>query len=230
MAGAITAPKVYNSSEELDRIRRARGTLNPETGRYENRDEAAFTELYGLAFARVRALCYRMLRPDIDGANETINRTFVCVWSKLHQFQEDSAFTTWVTRIAINEVLMYARKSKKHKLVISYDAELGEDGAWRGLQIPDPMSEMDALIDRERISKAMLRVPVKYRPILMLRFVDGLSNEEIFADKARRAELGIKSLASLKSTIYRGRRIFLSALEAVSACPKPVAKTSTVLV
>ena len=48
MAGTAVAREVvaYDSSEELDLIRRASGTLNPVTKAYEGRDEAAFTELY----------------------------------------------------------------------------------------------------------------------------------------------------------------------------------------
>jgi RNA polymerase sigma-70 factor (ECF subfamily) len=211
----------YDSAEEIDLIRRASGTPNPTTGVYEDRDRDAFTELYHRTFPRIRAICYKMLHNDADRAGEVINSAFLQIWNHLPQFRGGSAFTTWATRIAINEVRMHLRQGKKYRGTLSLDEpHPGEsNGEEIHIQLAMPTLEIDGIIDRERIKKALSRVPPRYRIFLQLRIL-GMSNEEIFADKTLRDQLGLKTMPTLKSSMLRARRMFISEWKDISSAKR----------
>ena len=62
--------------------------------------------------------------------------------------------------------------------------------------------------------------PAAYRVFLRLRFIDGLSNEEIFQNEALCERLGLKTMPTLKSSMLRARRMFMSELKDISSRSK----------
>ncbi|HEY2906837.1 MAG TPA: sigma factor, partial [Vicinamibacterales bacterium] len=66
-------------------------------------DQSAFERLYRVHVARIHSLTRRML--GSDDADEVTQDIFVRTWQKLGQFRGDSAFTTWLHRLAVNVVI-----------------------------------------------------------------------------------------------------------------------------
>src|SRR5271157_1331354 len=95
--------KVYDSPEEMALVHRAK-----------HGDQDAFTALYNHHFNRLRIVINRMIRNDSEAewlANVALTKT----WEHLKEFDEKSKFSTWVTRTAINEGLMYLRHQKTQR-------------------------------------------------------------------------------------------------------------------
>src|ERR1051325_5860138 len=93
----VAAPLAFVVTETLDEeadvIRRAQG-----------RDMRAFEQLYRAHVRRVYAVCLRMTG-NVTRAEELTQKTFLTVWEKLPLFRGESAFTSWLHRVAVNTVL-----------------------------------------------------------------------------------------------------------------------------
>lgn len=135
-------------------------------------------------------------------AEDLFQETFLTAWRKIKTFRGESDFSTWLYRIAFNNVLMKRRKKKKINTV-SIDTpifiagkETSRDFADDWSKRPAASLENDEL--KSRISKAIKALPEKYRKILILRDVEDLSNEEV-------AGILKISLSSVKSRLHRAR-------------------------
>jgi RNA polymerase sigma-70 factor (ECF subfamily) len=156
-------------------------------------DLEAFAELMRACERRIRSVLYRLLDDPRD-VDEAVQDTFVQAWRNLERFRGDAAPSTWLYRIAVNEALMRRRRTTLPT------SELEETTVSGG---EDAYAAADArafLIDRLRA------LPVEYRTAVVLRDVEGLSNEEV----ARVLEI---SLAAAKSRIHRGRMQLREELE-----------------
>jgi RNA polymerase sigma-70 factor (ECF subfamily) len=156
-------------------------------------DLEAFAEFMRAFERRVRAVLYRLL-DDARDVDEAVQDTFVQAWRNLDRFRGDAAPYTWLYRIAVNEALMRRRRktlptSELQETTISS----GED-AYAAADI------RAFLIERLRA------LPIEYRTAVVLRDVEGLSNEEV----ARALDI---SLAAAKSRIHRGRMQLRAELE-----------------
>ncbi len=212
-ASAAAAPalkrKVYDSPEELELVRRAKAG-----------DESAFTALYAHHANRLRIVISRIVR-DEDQAEWLANVALTKVWEKLKGFDEQSKFSTWVTRIAINEGLMHLRHENTQacKAEVSLDAALsgeGHDRPARKVTVRLAVRDLhlEGVADREVLRRALGRVPGTYREILRLRFWEGLRNRDIRAalGPIHRTKGGSHTLipmAALKSRLLRGRRMLI---------------------
>lgn len=142
--------------EEADWIRRAQGG-----------DVAAFEPLYRAHVGRVHALCLRMLS-DRSAAEELTQDTFVRVWERIASFRGESAFGTWVYRIAVNQVLSALRAQRR------FAGRLRElAGRVVGASLPEPAS---AGLDLERAVRAL---PERARLVFLLHDVEGYKHAEI---------------------------------------------------
>src|SRR5437870_560646 len=84
-------------------------------------DPAAFSILYEQHKRRVFSLCLRMIR-NRELAEDLTQETFLQVYRKLKTFRGDSAFSTWLHRIAVNVVLMWLRRDKNRTHEVALDA------------------------------------------------------------------------------------------------------------
>jgi RNA polymerase sigma-70 factor (ECF subfamily) len=148
-------------------------------------DLDAFAEFMRTFERRIRAVCYRLL-DDARDVDETVQDTFVQAWLNLHRFRGDAAPYTWLYRIAVNEALMRRRRKTLPT------SELQETSVASG---EDAFAAADA---RAFLIACLRALPDDYRAAVVLRDVEGLSNEEVAA------ALEI-SLAAAKSRIHRGR-------------------------
>lgn len=153
-------------------------------------DMRAFERLYRLHVGRVLGLCLRMTRRR-DIAEDCVQQTFVRAWRNLSMFEGRSAFSTWLHRIAVNEVLTYARNHGTRVEAGDTDEPV-EDMA-------EGTGEFDAaeVVDVER---ALATLPEGARHVVVLQAVYGYSHEEV-ADM-----LGI-AVGTCKAQLHRGRRL-----------------------
>jgi RNA polymerase sigma-70 factor (ECF subfamily) len=156
-------------------------------------DVDAFTELVRRYERRVRAVLARLL-DDTRDIEEAAQDVFLQAWRRLDSFRGDAAVFTWLYRIAVNEALQRRRTRRPQP------AELDER---------DVSSEEDPEVrEAGRFLLAQIRrLPFEYRAPVVLRDLEGLSNEEV-------ADLLGLSLAAVKSRLHRGRMRIRAALAA----------------
>jgi RNA polymerase sigma-70 factor (ECF subfamily) len=141
--------------ESLDATRAATG------------DEAAFERLYRRHVARIHTLARRMAGPD--AADDLTQDIFVRAWDKLATFRGDSAFGTWLHRLAVNVVLSRHRSERNERTWI-VDDEVALAMAARATAHPATRMDLDA---------AIARLPDGARRVFVLHDVEGWTHEEI---------------------------------------------------
>ncbi len=148
-------------------------------------DLEAFAEFMRTFERRIRTVLYRLL-DDARDIDEAVQDTFVQAWRNLDRFRGDAAPYTWLYRIAVNEALM--RRRRKTLATTELQETTVADGE-------DAFAAADA---RAFLIERLRQLPVEYRAAVVLRDVEGLSNDEV----AKVLEI---SLAAAKSRIHRGR-------------------------
>ncbi len=155
-------------------------------------DMAAFEDLYRRHFRRVYALCLRMLG-NPEEAEDLTQETFTHLYNKIGSFRGESAFTTWLHRLTVNQVLMHFRRRKSRP---EFTTEEGETPIQivRGTENPNAMPVVDRII----LENAITKLPPGYRTVFVLHDVEGHEHGEI----ARM--LGISEGTS-KSQLHKAR-------------------------
>jgi RNA polymerase sigma-70 factor, ECF subfamily len=199
---------VYDSTEELDLVSRAK-----------RGDESAFEVLYNAHHRQVVVTVTRYVK-DAETAEWIANKALTNVWKALPRFEGTSKFSTWVTRIAMNEALMHLRTEKKRQHEVSLDSMTFRDEkssdtifAQRWLAIRD--LELEGIADRQLLERAIGQVPKKFRELLRLRFWEGLTLDEIQV-KVSAGRSKKVSIPAVKSRILRGRNILIKQVEQIS--------------
>src|SRR5258708_17185893 len=142
-------------------------------------DAESFEALYGLHKRRVYSLCLRMTGNTAE-AEDLTQEAFLQLYRKIATFRGESAFSTWLHRLAVNVVLMHLRK--KGLPEISLDEALEpqhEDGPKKDIGARDNV--LAGSIDRVNLERAIDRLPPGYRIILLLSDGDGYEHNEIAA-------------------------------------------------
>jgi RNA polymerase sigma-70 factor (ECF subfamily) len=155
-------------------------------------DSVAFEEIYHRHFRRVYSLCLRMTG-NPTAAEDLTQEVFTHLYRKIGSFRGESAFTTWLHRMTVNQVLMHFRKS-------STKNELTTDEGETPIQIvrgTENAARMP-IIDRIALEKAVEQLSPGYRTVFVLHDVEGHEHEEI----ARM--LGI-SAGTSKSQLHKAR-------------------------
>jgi len=95
--------------------------------------ESAFGALYERHRSKIYRTAFRILRNQQD-AEDAVQKCFQRVFTNLTRFREDSTFSTWVTRIAINEALMLLRQRRPNRALTERE---GADADLHSLDLPD---------------------------------------------------------------------------------------------
>ncbi len=162
--------------------------------RAQQSDTRSFERLYRMHIDKIYGLCLRMTG-NVAEAEDCAQEAFIQAWSKLDRFRGDSAFATWLHRIAVNAVLGRMRKSKREHDRIQVVADTA----------PAPASIADDGELRD-LSDAVDRLPEGARHVFVLYAVYGYSHDE--ASKM----LGIAPGTS-KAQLHRARRLLAQQLE-----------------
>jgi RNA polymerase sigma-70 factor (ECF subfamily) len=147
--------------------------------RAQSGDHQAFAQLYSLHKRRIYSLCLRMVG-NVAEAEDLTQEAFLQLHRKIGTFRGDSAFSTWLHRLAINVVLMQLRK--KGLSLISLDEAMEpapEEGPGRSFGAPD--LTLSGAIDRLALQRAVDSLPAGYRLIFILHDVEGFEHNEIAA-------------------------------------------------
>lgn len=164
--------------------------------RAQSGDHYAFAHLYSLHKRRIYSLCLRMVG-DVGEAEDLTQEVFLQLHRKIATFRGDSAFSTWLHRMAINVVLMRLRK--KGLSLISLDEVMEpvpEEGPGRSFGAPD-LTQAGA-IDRLALERAVADLPAGYRLIFVLHDVEGYEHNEI-------ATMLDCSIGNSKSQLHKAR-------------------------
>jgi RNA polymerase sigma-70 factor, ECF subfamily len=173
--------------------------------RAQSGDHDAFSELYLLHQRRVFAICMRMVR-DFALAEDLAQETFLQVHRKIASFRGDSAFTTWLHRLAVNTVLMHLRK--RSLTVVSLDhlmEDIPEERAGKSFGARDLMQA--GVVDRLDIENAVAAMAPGYRSIFLLHDIQGFDHGEI-------ASMLKCTRGNTKSQLHKARRMLRGALTA----------------
>jgi RNA polymerase sigma-70 factor (ECF subfamily) len=159
----------------------------------------AFSELTRRHYRLSLKLAVSILR-EPEGAEDEAQNAYWKAFEHINQFHSDAKFSTWITRIVVNQCLMRLRSARRARFLFIDDAPAGEDRVVFELidRGRSPESALGASEVAVMLKREIGRIPPLLRGVFMLRDVDELPMEEV-AD-----QLGI-SLAAAKSRLLRAR-------------------------
>ena len=169
---------------EAEAIRRAQGG-----------DRMVFEYLYQLHSRHVYSVCLRMVGNTTE-AEDLTQEVFLLLLRKIHTFRGESAFSTWLHRLAVNLVLMRLRR--KSPPIVPIEATLGPDDETvsPSIDIGVPDLLLEGSIDRINLERCIQRLPVGYRTIFVLHDIEGYKHNEI-------AEILGRSVGDSKSQLHK---------------------------
>jgi RNA polymerase sigma-70 factor (ECF subfamily) len=207
------APAVEDEPEPQTPAPAAEAPARPEPGsdadtlaRAQAGDHHAFAQLYAQHKRRIYSLCLRMVG-NVAEAEDLTQEAFLQLHRKIATFRGDSAFSTWLHRLAINVVLMHLRK--KGLSVISLDEAMEptpEEGPGRSFGAPD--LSLAGSIDRLSLERAIADLPAGYRLIFVLHDIEGYEHNEI-------AAMLDCSIGNSKSQLHKARLKLRDAMRTV---------------
>jgi RNA polymerase sigma-70 factor (ECF subfamily) len=152
----------------------------------------AFEEIYNRHHRRVYSICLRMLQNATE-AEDLTQDVFIQLYRKIGSFRGDSAFTTWLHRLTVNQVLMHFRK---RNVKFEKTTEEGETpvqivpGTENAKKMP--------IVDKIALENAIAQLPNGYRNVFVLHDVEGYEHEEV-------ARLLGCSVGTSKSQLHKAR-------------------------
>lgn len=152
----------------------------------------AFELLYRRYYRRTFSLALRMTGSQAE-AEDLTQEVFIQLFRKIGSFRGDSAFSTWLHRLTVNQVLMHFRKRSFRNEKTSENGEMPEQTV-SGSANPAKM----AVIDRIALKNAINGLPKGYKSVFVLHDIEGFEHEEV----AR--ILGI-SIGTSKSQLHKAR-------------------------
>ena len=159
-------------------------------------DAAAFEHLYKSHSRRVYALCFRMTG-NAALAEDLTQDVFLQVFRKIQTFRAESAFSTWLYRLAVNIVLMRRRIKTLKETSLEGGSETEGDSFPRR-EIGRQDQRLGGLVDRLNLRRALRQLPRGYRKIFVLHDVMGYEHHEI-------AEALGCSVGNSKSQLHKAR-------------------------
>ena len=159
-------------------------------------DGESFAGLYALHKRRVYSLCLRMTG-NIAEAEDLTQEAFLQLYRKIATFRGESAFSTWLHRLAVNVVLMRLRKKGLPEVSLEESLEpQQEDGPRKDIGARDNM--LAGSIDRLNLERSIESLPPGYRIIFVLHDIEGYEHNEI-------AEMMGCSIGNSKSQLHKAR-------------------------
>lgn len=189
---AVVSDKSYPSTTGEDKAATQECVRRAQEG-----DVAAFETLYREHSGRVFALCLRLRAGDRADATELMQDVFVRAWRRLETFRGDSAFSSWLHRLAVNTMLESARSERRRSArVLSMEDTTVLPGAAQS-------SGVDLRMEME---EAVASLPKGARTAFVLHDVEGYQHQEI-AQQLR------VSVGTVKAQLHRARRLLRDRLE-----------------
>ncbi|HWY56110.1 MAG TPA: sigma-70 family RNA polymerase sigma factor [Terriglobales bacterium] len=189
--------------------------------RAQQGDSDAFATLFHAHKARIYSVCLRMTNNAAE-AEDLTQDAFLQVFRKIATFRGDSAFSTWLHRIAVNTVLMHFRKKSLSQISLD-EPYSNSDGAKIRREYGTKDSRLAGCVDRVALASAIKELPHGYRTIFLLHEVEGYEHQEI-------AEMLGCSVGNSKSQLHKAKlriRELLTHTPEVRPATIPVQRPST---
>lgn len=158
-------------------------------------DASAFEELYHRYQPYVYNVVYGIVQ-NPDDARDVTQDVFLHVYDSLSRFRGGSSLSTWLYRVAVNAAITHVRKQKRHPH-IPLDA-LRE---FRAETDTEPEQQIARIEAQQAVQEVLAQLPEQQRAVLVLRYFQELSLEEI-------AEVMNCSVAAVKVRLHRARNSF----------------------
>lgn len=184
------APPV--SASGSDKLSEARAIQRAREG-----DPSAFEYLYRLHSRHVYAVCLRMVGNTTE-AEDLTQEAFLLLFRKIHTFRGESAFSTWLHRLAVNIVLMRLRKKSPPIVSIQATPDSEDEAVSLNVDIGQPDLLLEGVVDRINLKRCIAQLPVGYRSIFVLHDIQGYQHNEI-------AEILGRSVGDSKSQLHKAR-------------------------
>ncbi|MFQ5816545.1 MAG: RNA polymerase sigma factor [Terriglobia bacterium] len=164
--------------------------------RAQRGDSKAFERLYQLHKGRVYSLCLRMLG-NPAAAEDMTQEAFLQLFRKVRTFRGESAFSTWLHRLAVNVVLMHLRKKGLAVIPLEEATKSGDaESPPREFGAEDRL--LTGSIDRVLLERVIQQLPPGYRLVFTLHDIEGYEHNEI-------AEMLACSIGNSKSQLHKAR-------------------------
>jgi RNA polymerase sigma-70 factor, ECF subfamily len=155
-------------------------------------DMKAFEEIYNRHHRRVYSLCLRMLQNTAE-AEDLTQEVFIQLYRKIGSFRGDSAFTTWLHRLTVNQVLMHFRKR-----TVKFE-KTTEEGETPVQIVPGTENQgRMPIVDKIALENAIAQLPEGYKNVFVLHDVEGYEHEEV-------ARILGCSVGTSKSQLHKAR-------------------------
>jgi len=158
---------------------------------------AAFERLYRLHSRRVYSLCLRMVGNTAE-AEDLTQEAFLQLFRKIATFRGESAFSTWLHRLAVNVVLMRLRKKSGTESSLDEMTEPDEESGSPRRDFGTPDLRLSGSIDRVNLQRAVDQLPPGYKAVFVLHDVQGYEHNEI-------AQIMECSIGNSKSQLHKAR-------------------------
>jgi RNA polymerase sigma-70 factor, ECF subfamily len=180
------SPIASDKPSEAEAIRRA-----------QSGDPLMFEHLYRSHSRRVYALCLRMVGNATE-AEDLTQEAFLLLLRKIHTFRGESAFSTWLHRLAANLVLMRLRKKSPPVISIEANPDPDENAGSPTIDVGVPDLLLEGSIDRINLERCIKQLPAGYRTMFVLHDIQGYRHNEI-------AEIVGRSVGVSKSQLHKAR-------------------------
>jgi RNA polymerase sigma-70 factor, ECF subfamily len=155
-------------------------------------DMAAFEEIYQRHHRRVYSICLRMLQNAFE-AEDLTQDVFIQLYRKIGSFRGDSAFTTWLHRMTVNQVLMHFRKRN-----VKFEKTTEEGETPVQIVLGTENAERMPVVDKIALENAIDQLPAGYKNVFVLHDVEGFEHEEV-------ARILGCSVGTSKSQLHKAR-------------------------
>lgn len=172
-------------------------------------DAAAFEQLVTAYRDRVYRLALRLCGNGAD-ADEAAQEAFLAAWRGLPNFRGESRFSTWLYQLATHAAIDLMRREKRHAAG-DIDEVDAPDSA------PSPHQQAERNEQRQAVREAVLALPPEQRQVIVLRFMEELSYEEIGAalhlpvgtvkSRLNRAKAALREILSQKGNLFGGETV-----------------------
>jgi RNA polymerase sigma-70 factor (ECF subfamily) len=184
----VSAPEQAEPSEltEADVVRRA-----------QHGDAVAFERIYRSHSRKVYALCLRMTGDPSEAADLTQD-VFLQLFRKIGTFRGESSFSTWLHRMAVNIVLMRFRKKPIADASLDALTDPEDEFSTAPKEFGSPDLRLNGVIDRVILQAAINELPLGYKAMFILHYVQGYKYTEI-------AEILGCTVGNSKSQVHKAR-------------------------
>jgi RNA polymerase sigma-70 factor (ECF subfamily) len=166
---------------------------------FQRGEQRSFEELISRYSNKVFSLASRLTR-NAEDAEEVLQDVFITVHRKIGGFEGKSSFSSWLYRVTVNAAFMKLRKRKQDQTV-PLEEIIQQAQVVQSLKSPEH-AYVDSLSIRnqmlEALEVAIRKLPDDYRPVFILRDVDGLTSREV-------SKILDLTVPAVKSRLHRSR-------------------------